>query len=153
MVALGENHRRRPKHACDQKAQYEVISKVHDIAPSAEPTAEMANSQWTFPRSAKGPRVCRHECPLLALCGHPNTLSRCPLLGVKRTSLRLAGMSAFDPKRTSEGSAVHRAERYAVQGFLAITAFSHAKQEWLPLDVMPTEIILAYCHVIRSFSA
>jgi hypothetical protein len=138
MVALGENHRRRPKHACDQKAQYEVISKVHDIAPSAEPTAEMANSQWTFPRSAKGPRVCRHECPLL---------------GVKRTSLRLAGMSAFDPKRTSEGSAVHRAERYAVQGFLAITAFSHAKQGWLPLDVMPTEIILAYCHVIRSFSA
>jgi hypothetical protein len=137
MVALGENHRRRPKHACDQKAQYEVISKVHDIAPSAEPTAEMANSQWTFPRSAKGPRVCRHG----------------PLLGVKRTSLRLAGMSAFDPKRTSEGSAVHRAERYAVQGFLAITAFSHAKQEWLPLDVMPTEIILAYCHVIRSFSA
>src|SRR5262249_36886670 len=40
------------------------------------------------------------ECPLLAHSGHRHPLSQCPLLGVKRTSHGLAGMSAFDPKRT-----------------------------------------------------
>src|SRR6516162_8500119 len=32
--------------------------------------------------------------------GHPDTLNRCPLLGVKRTLRQLVAMSAFDPKRT-----------------------------------------------------
>jgi hypothetical protein len=39
--------------------------------------------------------------PLLAQSGHADTLNRCPLLGVKRTWLEPAAMSAFDPKRTS----------------------------------------------------
>jgi hypothetical protein len=37
----------------------------------------------------------------LALGGHSDALSRCPLLGVKRTSMSGNPMSAFDPKRTS----------------------------------------------------
>jgi len=40
------------------------------------------------------------ECLLLAQSGHPDALSRCLLLGVKRTSPGDASMSAFDPKRT-----------------------------------------------------
>ena len=40
------------------------------------------------------------RCPLLAHSGHPDALNQCPLLGVKRTSLGHASMSAFDPKRT-----------------------------------------------------
>src|SRR5215470_13067599 len=38
--------------------------------------------------------------PLLARSGHSATEFQCPLLGVKRTFLHLASMSAFDPKRT-----------------------------------------------------
>jgi len=37
------------------------------------------------------------ECLLLAQSGHPDVLNQCPLLGVKRTSLRHSVMSAFDP--------------------------------------------------------
>jgi hypothetical protein len=37
------------------------------------------------------------RCRLLALSGHPNVLSRCPLSGVKRTSAAADPMSAFDP--------------------------------------------------------
>src|SRR6516225_7353738 len=37
----------------------------------------------------------------MALSGHYDRAEPCPLLGVKRTSLRRAAMSAFDPKRTS----------------------------------------------------
>jgi hypothetical protein len=40
------------------------------------------------------------ECLLLALSGHFVHPAACPLLGVKRTFLTLARMSAFDPKRT-----------------------------------------------------
>jgi hypothetical protein len=36
-------------------------------------------------------------CPLLALSGHGHRLGKCPLLGVKRTSVRQVQMSAFDP--------------------------------------------------------
>jgi hypothetical protein len=36
----------------------------------------------------------------MAQSGHPNSLNRCPLLGVKRTSTGTNPMSAFDPKRT-----------------------------------------------------
>ena len=43
--------------------------------------------------------------PLLAQSGHPDALSRCPLLGVKQTSHLTAAMSAFDPKRTFDRSA------------------------------------------------
>jgi hypothetical protein len=39
--------------------------------------------------------------PLLAQSGHADTLNRCPLLGVKRTSQLLSRMSANDPLRTS----------------------------------------------------
>src|SRR5262249_783989 len=41
--------------------------------------------------------------PLLAQSRHRRVEFRCPLLGVKRTSLRHAEMSAYDPKRTSGG--------------------------------------------------
>jgi hypothetical protein len=40
-------------------------------------------------------------CPLLAQSGHFAAEFQCPLLGVKRTSAKHAGMSANDPKRTS----------------------------------------------------
>src|SRR5262249_6662046 len=43
----------------------------------------------------------RSKRPLLALSGRPDTLSQCPLLGVKRTFIQPASMSAIDPKRTS----------------------------------------------------
>ena len=36
--------------------------------------------------------------------GHPDTLSQCPLLGVKRTSGYGASMSANDPKQTFAAS-------------------------------------------------
>ena len=41
------------------------------------------------------------RCPLLAQSGHSTTEFQCPLLGVKRTLIERAPMSAFDPKRTS----------------------------------------------------
>jgi hypothetical protein len=37
----------------------------------------------------------------MALSGRDDGIRRCPLSGVKRTSVRGASMSAFDPKRTS----------------------------------------------------
>src|SRR5262249_2456576 len=53
-----------------------------------------------FPKSASG--ICG-SAPLISpllLRGHPKALSRCPLLGVKRTSQECAAMSAYDPKQT-----------------------------------------------------
>ena len=44
---------------------------------------------------------CSAECLLLAQSGHFAAEFRCPLLGVKRTLVGDAAMSAFDPKRTS----------------------------------------------------
>ena len=44
---------------------------------------------------------CGAECLLLAQSGHFAAEFRCPLLGVKRTLVGDAAMSAFDPKRTS----------------------------------------------------
>jgi uncharacterized MAPEG superfamily protein len=44
--------------------------------------------------------------PLLAQSGHPDTLTQCPLSGVKRTSRGHASMSASDPKRTSPSSSI-----------------------------------------------
>src|SRR5262245_15511275 len=38
--------------------------------------------------------------PLLAQSGHVTHIPRCPLLGVKRTLVGGAAMSAYDPKRT-----------------------------------------------------
>ena len=40
------------------------------------------------------------KCQLLAQSGYFTTEFQCPLLGVKRTFLQAASMSAFDPKRT-----------------------------------------------------
>jgi hypothetical protein len=40
------------------------------------------------------------KCLLLALSGHRNALSCGPLLGAKRTSVKLSEMSAYDAKRT-----------------------------------------------------
>ena len=39
--------------------------------------------------------------PLLAQSGHLFALRSCPLLGVKRTWISTAPMSAYDPKRKS----------------------------------------------------
>jgi hypothetical protein len=44
--------------------------------------------------------IGREQSTCLALSGHPNALSQCPLLGVKQTSAATNPMSAFDPKRT-----------------------------------------------------
>jgi MFS family permease len=41
-------------------------------------------------------------CPLLALSGHFDGCSECPLLGVKRTCRLHCKMSVFDPKRTHQ---------------------------------------------------
>jgi hypothetical protein len=45
--------------------------------------------------------------PLLAQSGHPTIARQCPLLGVKRTLVGDAAMSAFDPKRTFEFTPRH----------------------------------------------
>jgi hypothetical protein len=42
----------------------------------------------------------RLNVSFLAQGGHPNGVSRCPLLGAKRASRLQIRMSAFDPKRT-----------------------------------------------------
>src|SRR6516164_3708011 len=46
-------------------------------------------------------RACSAECLLLAQSGHVAAEFQCLLLGVKRTLVGDAAMSAFDPKRTS----------------------------------------------------
>src|SRR6516165_10417501 len=48
----------------------------------------------------------RRICPLLTHSGHSNALNRCLLLGVKRTLIGDAAMSANDPKRTSADSSL-----------------------------------------------
>src|SRR5262249_36194303 len=75
-------------------------------------TARSSNIGMSFSRSLKNlPTTTRcssarfdlqrHvECLLLAQSGHSVTEFRCPLLGVKRTLIGSASMSAFDPKRT-----------------------------------------------------
>jgi len=45
--------------------------------------------------------LLRCMSPLLAQSGHLAGEFQCPLLGVKRTLVGDAAMSAFDPKRTS----------------------------------------------------
>jgi len=40
------------------------------------------------------------ECPLLAQSGHALVHCKCPLSGVKQTSLFALHLSAYDPKRT-----------------------------------------------------
>jgi hypothetical protein len=40
----------------------------------------------------------------MAVSGHDDRAARCPLLGVKRTLLRLSRMSANDPKATSDAA-------------------------------------------------
>jgi hypothetical protein len=42
----------------------------------------------------------------LAQSGHPDALNQFPLLGVKRTSRKRSALSAFDPKRTFNPTAV-----------------------------------------------
>src|SRR5262249_41653411 len=42
------------------------------------------------------------QCPLLAQSGHANHSQQCPLLGVKRTLVGGAAMSAFDPYQIRE---------------------------------------------------
>jgi hypothetical protein len=56
-----------------------------------------AGENWQFPTIAAVSIAAVHE-----FNGHPNALSRCPLLGVKRTSTGANPMSAFDPKRTCQ---------------------------------------------------
>ena len=55
----------------------------------------------------KARMVTSRSRPLLALSGHSNDTSECPLLGVKQTSRFALHMSAFDPKRTSRGLAAN----------------------------------------------
>ena len=51
------------------------------------------------------------RCPLLAQSRLLGRLNQCPLLGVKRTSLKHGWMSANDPKRTSPGEICCDAQR------------------------------------------
>jgi hypothetical protein len=64
----------------------------------------------------KARMVTSRSRPLLALSGHSNDTSECPLLGVKQTSRFALQMSAFDPKRTSSnlfnGQPDHRPARH-----------------------------------------
>jgi hypothetical protein len=61
--------------------------------------ADISMDRWTqaWGRSATRRKSdvfhCGAECLLLAQSGHPDTLSQCPLLGVKRTLLGHCGMS------------------------------------------------------------
>ena len=50
-------------------------------------------------------------CLLLAQSGHPDPFNQCPLLGVKRTLVGGAAMSAFDPKRTFQSARPIRQKR------------------------------------------
>ncbi len=67
--------------------------------------SESGSSRSLMRRRAHGAKAIHggaiQPCPLLPLNGHPRCLGECPLSGVKRTSLALSQMSAFDPKRTS----------------------------------------------------
>jgi hypothetical protein len=48
----------------------------------------------------RNPTPSRLSCPVLAQSRHPDRVGKCPLSGVKQTSLRPSEMSASDPKRT-----------------------------------------------------
>jgi hypothetical protein len=60
-------------------------------APQRREVAEAVAGAW----ERAGPRLL-----LLAQSGHFTAEFQCPLLGVKRTLVGDAAMSAFDPKRT-----------------------------------------------------
>src|SRR6516225_10882533 len=66
-------------------------ARSFDAAAMATLTRRSEDIVWAGPYA---------ECPLLAQSGHHDPLNQCPLLGVKRTSIRLVQTSAFDPKRT-----------------------------------------------------
>jgi hypothetical protein len=59
-----------------------------------EPFAAEGAARWALLK------VTVYQRPLLAQSGHSSIEFQCPLLGVKRTSAGINGMSAFDPKRT-----------------------------------------------------
>src|SRR6516165_342165 len=72
-----------------------------------------------LPRQAINHNEQPLECPLLAQSRHPASEFRCPLLGVKRTSVATSPMSAFDPKRT-----------LAVKICCDAQADHHARMQW-----------------------
>src|SRR6516165_2553516 len=72
---------------------------------------------------------CSAECPLLAPSGHRVGEFQCPLLGVKRTSLGHASMSAFDPKRTLEGLESRLLGNLAYDAILALVSRVSTRRE------------------------
>jgi hypothetical protein len=57
------------------------------------------------PRLRPCARHGARKCRLLTQSGHRDRRNKCPLLGVKRTSLCNCAMSAYDPKRTLQEKA------------------------------------------------
>jgi hypothetical protein len=57
-------------------------------------------NRFTCVSSTQSSRTIKDRvCPKVAQSGHVTPVQQCPLLGVKRTSIGLSEMSAYDPKR------------------------------------------------------
>ena len=93
-----------------QAAENQVTSEkanytIRIVTGSRPPRRSVSRCQRRYSpvptRSSNNDIFCSAECLLLAQSGHANRSQQCPLSGVKRTLLRLAPMSAFDPKRPS----------------------------------------------------
>src|SRR5215469_14432885 len=76
------------------------------------------------------------QCPLLAQSGHRMTEFQCSLLGVKRTSLRHASMSASDSKRTPDDRADHCARRTSEIGNLQQPAVADPRSGQVSLGLV-----------------
>src|SRR5262249_46351425 len=60
-LAPRDCHRACAKHACDQKANGDVVGNKHGTSPN-EATVEMPIAGWTFPRSDERPRCDLGAC-------------------------------------------------------------------------------------------
>ena len=81
--------------------QASVGQRTLTIAPEKAPIDDAAVSLDLRGKTDIAHTATEFQCPLLAQSGHPDPLTQCPLLGVKRASARHRAMSAFDLKRTS----------------------------------------------------
>src|SRR6516164_8561125 len=77
-----------------------LVTRVLFISPTKTRPCPKAGGNGTTERLMPLVASGSQQCPLLAQSGHSTTEFRCLLLGVKRTLVGGAAMSAFDPKRT-----------------------------------------------------